>query len=79
MSTENTPQTKPPLETVTSAPAAEAVNVSGILVSKLDHPVIFAYGGSKIKLSARGHTGLLNKGALSEPLPAGVIFVSRTA
>lgn len=64
---------------VATAPAAPAESdVTGILVSKLDHPVVIAYGDRQLRLSARGQTGLLNKRELSKALPSGVIFVSRS-
>lgn len=56
-----------------------AKEVFGILVSKLEYPVVISYGEEQIRLSSRGQTGILEKRLLTGSLPLGVVFVPRPA
>lgn len=49
----------------------------GVLVSRVDHPVVIQYGEEHLRLSPRGQTKALIRRLLPAELPPGVTYVER--
>lgn len=60
-----------------NASLADFAEKSGVLVSRVAHPVIVEYGDGHINLSPRGTTQPLIRRLLPSRLPAGVTFIAR--
>ena len=53
----------------------QAETVMGVLVSRVDEPILTTYGGKGVRVSPRAKLRNVDKAKLEDPLPKGLIFV----